>query len=305
LTALLHERDGHYSPAAEGLELRLPAGDTDPPFASRAITVTDWNGDGLPDLLALNEGPARLAPAPPADTVALYLNRRGLWQRMRGAGPFGLFGTSIATGDVDGDGRRDAMIGASVAGARALLLIGDDRSWSPHAMSSLQDGATVTAVDLRDLDADRRDDILHATVYRDQEASCVAIDIARYVYGDDLAQRLFAERSSDRIVTILATDLDGDRRLDIAALRRSGALLVFAGGNDGFTREADVPAPPAMAGCDAFHARAADLDHDGAQEVIVSFAGELTPGIERPCPGGGGFVAWRVSSRARDTNATR
>ena len=307
LTALLHERDGHYSPAANGLELRLPSGDSDPPFASRAIAITDWNGDALPDLLALNEGPGRLAPAPAADTLALYLNRNGLWQRVRGEGPYGLFGNSIAAGDVDGDGRRDAVIGSSVAGARSLLLIGDGRAWKPYTMRSLQDEASVTAVALHDLDADGRDEIVDASLYPDQDGSCTAIDVVRYGNGEDVASRVFGQPSRDRIVTIVVTDLDGDRdgdqRLDLLALRQSGAFLVFSGGPHGFVREADVPAPPAMAGCDAFHAQTADLDHDGAQEVIVSFAGELTPGNVRPCPGEGGFVAWRLSARGAATDA--
>lgn len=302
LTALLHERDGHYSPAANGLELRLPSGDADPPFASRAITITDWNDDALPDLLALNEGPVRMAPAPLADTLALYLNRNGLWQRVRGDGPYGLFGNAIAAGDVNGDGRRDAMIGSSVAGARSLLMLGDGRAWQPHTMTSLPEQASVTAVALHDLDADGRDEILDASIYPDQDGSCTAIDVVRYGNGEDLASRIFGESSSDRIVTVVVTDLDGDRGgdrgLDLLALRQSGAMLVFSGGTQGFAREADVPAPPAMGGCDAFHAETADLDHDGTQEVIVSFAGELTPGIERRCPGEGGFVAWRVSRGA-------
>ncbi|HEV7765532.1 MAG TPA: VCBS repeat-containing protein [Thermoanaerobaculia bacterium] len=293
LTVLLHEGEGQYSAAANGLDLRLPSGD-DPPFASRAIVLTDWNGDGLRDLLALNEGPVRRAPTRPDETLALFLNRNGLWQRVPSPGPVGVFGTAIAAGDVDGDGDRDALIGTSVSGVRALLQIGDGRSWTSHELQSLPANAQVTAVAMSDLDGDRRDEIFDATLGAFEQSACVTLDLVRYRDGRDEAQRLFAERARNPIMSILTADLDGDRRNDVVALRRSGAMLVFAGTADGLARDADVPAPHAMEGCDAFEAHAADLDRDGTQEVIVNFAGDLTTGGSTPCPSGGGFVVWRL-----------
>jgi len=296
LTVLLHEGDGHYAPSANGLILRAPSGELEPPFASRAIALTDWNDDRLVDLVALNEGPARMAPKGTADTLVVFLNRGGGWERVA-AEPYGLFGTSLAVGDVDGDGDRDALLGSSVSGARALLQLGDKRSWKSHELQSLPNDALVTAVAMRDLDGDRRDEMLDATHASVGEKSCVALDLVRFADGRDEATRMFAEWSSDPVIVVLPVDLDGDRLIDLLAVRRSGAMHSFARSANGWTRDRDVAAPPVMKGCEAFDAHAADLDRDGAQEVVVSFAGELTPGMERPCPSGGGFIAWDVQAR--------
>lgn len=280
LTVLVQESEGHFAPWADGLDLRLPAGGVEPPFTSRAIAVTDWNGDGAPDLLALNEGPTQFGPRPPAETMALFLNRRGEWQRVSAASPRDVFGTSIATGDIDGDGDADAVLGSSVAGARALVQIGNGTSWTSRDLDALEPDAFVTAVAIHD------GTLLTGSAW---QSSCVALDAAETA--------LLRESSNDPIVAIVPADLDGDTRTDLVALRMRGSMAAFRGTSNGFVRDADVAAPATMAGCDAFDAQAADIDHDGAAEVIVSFAGDVVPTLGEQCTRGGGFVVWRVNSR--------
>ena len=280
LTVLVQESEGHFAPWASGLELRLPAGGIDPPFTSRAIAVADWNRDGLPDLLALNEGPTQFGPRPPAEALALYLNRRGEWQRISAPAPRDLYGTSIAAGDVNGDGYPDAILGSSVAGARSLLQLGDGRSWTSRELATLAAGAYVTAVAVHD------GAILTASAW---QSRCVAIDAG--------STPLLREESNDPFVAIVPADLDGDTRPDLLALRRHGSMTAFRGTASGYVRDADVAAPASMAGCDAYDAQAADLDRDGAAEVIVSFAGDVMPTLGEQCTHGGGFVVWRVNFR--------
>ena len=280
VTVLVQESDGHFAPWGSGLDLRLPAGGVDPPFTSRAIAVIDWNSDGLPDLIALNEGPSELAPRPPADAMALFLNRRGEWQRITAPSPKGIYGTSIAAGDMNGDGHPDAVLGSNVAGARSLLQIGDGTSWTSRELGSLANDAFVTAVAVHDRT------ILAASAWH---SACVALDA-----GDT---PLLRESSNDPFVAIVAADVDGDTRADLLALRKRGSMAVFRGTSGGYVRNEDVPAPATMTGCSAYDAHAADLDHDGAAEVIVSFAGDATPTLGEPCTRGGGFVVWRVNSR--------
>ncbi len=297
LTVLVQESEGHFSPWAGGLELRLPAGGVEPPFASRAIAVTDWNGDRRPDLLALNEGPSQLGPRPPAESMALFLNRGGEWQRVDAGAPRGIFGTSIATGDVDGDGNRDAVLGTNVAGARALVQLGSRESWTSRELHSLAERASVTAVALHDFDGDRRDAIIAASAWPKANTTCVGLDIIQLVNDGDEAIALSRDASNDPFVAIVPADFDGDGRTDLLALRMRGSLAVFRRTGAGFVRDADVPPPATMAGCDGSDAHAADLDRDGTPEVIVSFAGDLLSGAGAPCARGGGFVVWRVNSR--------
>jgi len=297
LTVLLQEGDGHFAPYGSGLTMRLPAGDQSPNLTSRAIATPDWNRDGLPDLLALNEGPTRLGPTPPQDSLALYLNRGGEWHRVAEAGPDGVFGTSLATGDANGDGHADAIIGTNVGGAGALLQLGNGGGMISRDLASLPANATVSAVAMSDLDRDRRDEILSATIFLENENACIALDVIRLDDEKDTASRIFGERSRDVIVSLISADLDGDGRTDLLAVRKSGAMLPFLATETGHTREPVVPAPEAMVGCDAYGAHVADLDHDASPEVIVSYAGDLTAGPNLPCRSGGGFVLWRITTR--------
>lgn len=297
LTVLVQESEGHFSPWAGGLDFRLPAGGVEPPFASRAIAATDWNGDGRPDLLALNEGPSQLGPRPPSDSMALFLNRGGEWQRVEADSPRGIFGTSIAAGDVDGDGNRDAVLGTNVAGARSLVQLGTRASWTSRELPSLAERAAVTAVALHDFDGERRDAIIAASAWPKDDTTCVGLDIIRLRNNGDEASALVREASNDPIVAVVPADFNGDRRTDLLALRVRGSMALFRKTASGFVRDADVPAPETMAGCDASDAHAADLDRDGTPEVIVSYAGDLLSGAGVQCARGGGFVVWRVNSR--------
>jgi aspartate aminotransferase len=128
-----------------------------------------------------------------------------------------------------------------------------------RAISSRSPGsAYVTAVALHD------GTILTASAW---DSTCVALDAG--------STALLREASNDPFVAIVAADLDGDRRGDLVALRMHGSMVAFRGTSGGYVRDAGVPAPASMSGCDAYDAHAADLDHDGASEVVVSFAGEI------------------------------
>jgi hypothetical protein len=46
-------------------------------------------------------------------------------------------------------------------------------------------------------------------------------------------------------------------------------------------------------GCRGYHVALVDLNHDGRDEVLASFAGEASAaGGESGCPNGGGLRAW-------------
>ncbi|HET8798726.1 MAG TPA: VCBS repeat-containing protein [Thermoanaerobaculia bacterium] len=299
LTVLIHEANGHYAPWSEGLVLARQGTTETAPFAARAIAVTDWNGDRRPDLLAINEGPSRLGLASPtpaaAEAFALYLNRAGFWDRIAGE-PLRFFGASIATGDVNGDRRPDALLGTGVAGARRLLIFGARESWHSVRLETLRENAAVTATALHDVDRDRRDEIFVATRFHGDGGPCTTLELIRL--PRDAAQTatiLWSEASRNPIVALVFADFDGNLQDDLAALRRDGSLQLFAADGATFTRDARIEPPAAFAGCDAYDLAAADLDGDGRIELIASYAGETTSSGVR-CASGGGFGAWRVNS---------
>ena len=80
----------------------------------------------------------------------------------------------------------------------------------------------------------------------------------------------------------------------------AGKSLVYLGdGKGGFTREQG--AEVGETGCRGYHVELADLDGDGAAEVVAGFAGEGSELLGgETCPAGGSLRAWKaVPGKAR------
>lgn len=296
LTLLINEGRGSFAPWGAGL--RLVSQDQAPEglFTSRAIALTDWNCDRRPDLLALNEGPSRLASKARAEgALALFLNRGGFWQEVVPKQPLSLFGTALAVGDVNADGHPDAVLGTQVSGVRLLLMLGKGEGWTPRELRSLPPQAAVTAVAVHDFDRDRRGEILLGTRFIDGNTYCTALDWVHWTEEGETSVRLWSDQSRDALATFAIADFNRDGHDDLLAVREQGSLLLFSGGADGFQGDIPIPAPQWLSGCQAYQAQALDLDRDGWLEIIVSFAGERTQTGE-PCQSGGGFAVWRVTT---------
>ena len=301
LVTLISEGNGHYAPWGEGLGLQDPADVVGAPlFSSRGIALADWDGDGLTDLLAANEGPARMVMTPLAsDALAIFLNRRGFWERAQAAQVLRGFGDALAVGDLDGDQRMDAVVGTQRPGAHLLWQRGSASGAVPTQLHMLPDAATVTAVAITDLDRDDRKDLLTATRATTPGGFCSGLQTMVQVGGgSERSTALWRQFSTDTVVAITHGDIDADGHTDLVALRRSGAIMMFAGSDKGFRADVQIATPPEYAGCDGFDARLADLDHNGDLELLVSFAGE-DPGTAatRICDSRGGFKAWQLGKR--------
>lgn len=302
LATLIGEGAGHYAPWGDGLALRLPGEFREERnFTSRAIALADWNADGAIDLLALNEGPSRFGDVPIQEVaLALYLNRGGYWERIASEPALSGFGDSIATGDVDGDGRIDALAGTQMAAARELLQHNTGTGVAALPVQSLPERATATAVALHDFDRDQRDELLIATRALQGARRCSGLQwIRRAPRGREKLDWLWSEATLDPIVTLLAADIDRDGNDDLIALRRDGEILLFAGNRRGFSRDGTIALPAHFAGCNAFDADVGDFDRDGHPDLLVAYAGDAAAGAfgGKVCESGGGFAAWRLSAR--------
>ena len=297
MVTLINEAGGHYAPWGEGLGLRAPGQFPDEAlFSSRSIAVADWNGDGQPDLLALNEGPSRFASnVIVGDALALFLNRGGYWERMTQANPLRSFGDALAIGDINGDGQPDALIGTQVAGNRLLLQLGDKRSFVSTELHALPMSAAITAVALHDFDGDGRDEVVNATRAVERGAYCTGLQVVSIkADGSEQPTMLWREVSRDPVVAIDVADFNGDGIADVFALRQQGGMMFFAGSAKGFSRDLMLPTPTQMQSCQAFDAGIADLNGDGQAELIVSFAGDDPGTGAMPCDSGGGFASWHL-----------
>ena len=296
---LLLNGDGHggFSKAGEGLEFD-PSGRSG--FSTRAIRTLDWNSDGLPDLVAVGEGPRLTGKS--SNGVVIFLNQgpKG-WRRSEPTLSPGINSDSIALGDFDGDGHLDVATGSSVLGRNDLVNL-----WRSNGSAKTIDldlpgpNHYVQAVGAGDFDNDGRDDLAVAYLRLDGEVWYSVIDVF-YSRADGKWERrpLFMQASKDVAVALASGRLRGkDTPRDLVALTMQGETLVYLGdGHGGFKRNIGAGAIPVYGGgCRGAHVALADLDGDGRDEIVSSFADE--PNIfngAASCPSGGGITAWKAN----------
>ncbi len=310
LLAVLGDGKGHFTEDYKGLDFVLPGQGRQPGFSSRTITVTDWNHDGRPDILAVGEGPrlnltgrdnAKVSANTEAYGVIVYLNQPdGTWLRKdQGTSSREIFADAITLGDFNGDHRVDFATGSSVMGRRTLVnLAREDGGWNTVEVDAVRPRSYVQSVDAVDLNGDGLDDLVVGYMSFENSTWRSGIDVL-YSHKDGTWTRrgLAAIEQRAPITAIAHGDLDGDGKPDLVALTATGETWVYL--NDGkgwFTRETASGIPPYPGGCAGFHVRLADLDGDGKAEIVADFAGETSPAnAPDSCPTGGGILAWHAA----------
>jgi hypothetical protein len=313
LLVLLGDGRGAFRAAGAGLGWA----DAGAPFSSRALRAADLDGDGRVDLAALGEGP-RLAPGARSDGarsvvagaqgVALFrgLGDGAFERRAAGADAHGIFGTSLALADVDGDGRLDVATGSSQLGRQDLVQLARGAgAFEPIAVGGVRPRSYVRAVAAADLDRDGRADLALAYVSIATGTWWSGVDVLLSAGSPGIAApgarrvELAAREGRLDFRSLAAGDLDADGALDLAALDAAGAIAVFRGdGRGNFTVERETPAPFPGGPCRGSHLAIEDLDRDGLDDLVASFGQEPAPDGAAACPGQGGLAAWRSVGHA-------
>ncbi|MEW6278092.1 MAG: FG-GAP-like repeat-containing protein, partial [Candidatus Eremiobacterota bacterium] len=149
VSVLLSDGAGGFN-AAAGSPLGLGAG-----AGPAAVASGDFNGDGRADLATANFS---------ANTVSVLLGAgTGAFAPATGSPvPVGAGPQSLATGDLDGDGRLD-LVTANSFSANVTVLLGDGAGgFAPGPGSPLGLGTAPASVAVGDLNADGRSDLVTA-----------------------------------------------------------------------------------------------------------------------------------------------
>jgi len=292
ILVLQGDGQGGFSDASPGLGFDASGASG---FSLRAIRALDWNGDGLPDLVAVWEGP-RLGATGNASPggVVVFLNQGAAGWRMREpAFSPGIFSDSLALGDFDGDGHIDVATGSMVLGRNDLVNLwrADGGAVSvpveipgPHHY--------VQAVAAGDFDSDGKDDLAIAYLTLENEVWYSALDVFYARPGGKWERRtLSREASRDVAVALASGHLRGRGGRDLVALTTRGETIVYLGDGRGGLVPSAGAIPVYGPGCRGAHVELADLDGDGRDEIVSSFSDEPHA---QGCPSGGGITAWKA-----------
>jgi len=267
-------------------------GDMPGNFPTRRLVISDVDRDGMPDIVAINEGPT--GPRRKNETVysrlRVYLNRdKGKrWEQISVAAEDSMTGGDyLAVGDVNGD-RIPDLIAANIfynSNATVFLSKGP-KKWEPLAdpdgnivpflgyyfanatgrfSSKKADDAIVSYVRFWPSDIDPN------TILDPPAKSVVGIDRISFSGKEPVRTPIVRWPSNIGVWGLGVGDFDGDGNLDIAYTRHNPRELVvlLGDGKGGFTRaktEGVTIAPNTN-----YDLKIADVNGDGKPDIIVMY----------------------------------
>jgi hypothetical protein len=316
LRVLVQSEPGRFVDASKGLPYDIPGKGGDASgFSSRAVRFADWNGDHRLDLVALGEGPRQQRtvdgktegiPLSSSFGLVVYLNEGSEgWRSLSSGAVRGVFGDSLAVGDLNADSHPDTATVSYTLGNRHIVYLNDVESgegWKSEEIDTLRARAWVFGVTVGDFDEDGHDDLVTSFATHDGDAQRRGLELSRRNAKGVWETRLIAAyENMDNMWSVVSGDLDGDGHRDLAASTELGNMLVFLGdGKGGFAREESPEIdPPTL--CRGYGLQMVDLDHDGRAELVAAFAGEAETILEflgtTKCVSGGALRVWRSTLR--------
>ncbi|MGN6517850.1 MAG: FG-GAP repeat domain-containing protein [Dokdonella sp.] len=297
IAVLTGDGKGRFERYDRNLPLGLPGSKTPARYSTHEISAFDWNRDGRPDLITVDERLLGRGGSPAA--VSVFTGKRGSWTRaVLPANDVPRGNASLAT--LAGE-RKDLaiVVGAAPDGRIRAYEFAAGRGVS-RELDGLPAGAIVRASAAADPAGDGKHAIAVAYVIRTAQGWQSAIDLFRRSGERYLREPLLVEPALT-IGALAFGHLASARAFDLAALGSDGSLLLFAATPAGaYTRDHVEPAPAWRAGCSGHALHLRDLDGDGRDEIVAAFAGEPNAlQFRRDCVSGGGIDAWQVVDAAR------
>lgn len=216
---------------------------------TRTSGVVDLDDDGAGDIVVLGD---------PGDGSAVLnvVHARGSAFAPPVSLPLGAAAVGFAIGDVDGDGRPDAVLSLDGGTSSPLLATGRSDALGFAAPIVWDAIAPARGVALRDLDADAVPEALA------REGDVLVV----YAREDGRHRRVAATDLSGRADALLdAGALDGDERLDLVTYGVGSTVQLWLGDrDDGWTETDEIDLAVAVR-----QLVVADLDDDGAGDLVA------------------------------------
>lgn len=219
------------------------------------IAAGDFNGDGHPDLVTTNFL---------GNTFSVLLNLGdGTFANRTDFHAFD-FPEAMALGDFNGDGRLDLVIGNSGAGLAIFAGTGNGDFHGPVLFGA---GLSPSAIAAADLNHDGKLDLV--SVNASLSSNVVSVLLGN---GDGTFGQPVSYPAGTGPAAVVAADLNGDGKLDLAiATVANGALALLGNGDGTFQGPSSyiLPGP-------AISLQVSDLDGDGKPDLALT-TGALDP----------------------------
>lgn len=227
-----------------------------------SMTVADFNGDGIPDLAAVNSGDAD----PSTNNVTILLGNGDGTFKPAASPVVGLNPYYVVTADFNGDGIPD-LATANVTDDTVTILLGNgDGTFALKSSPSVGDYSSITVGDFNN---DGMPDLV-AVGYRDDSMTILLGN------GDGT----FTTKSNSFVGSnptgTIAQDFDGDGNTDLAVVLSGNNTVSFLSGNgDGTFTARSI----SSTGRNPLMVATADFNGDGIPDLVTANEADLTDSI--------------------------